>query len=97
MCIRDRDIEALIKNLEAVNDSLQSPKIRESDDFKKCVERFQAKLADLIGVYKSSNSENTADLNKIISDLKTILEEIETLSSHDSKVLDFAKDIVPIK
>ena len=91
------DIEALIKNLEAVNDSLQSPTIRESDDFKKCVERFQAKLADLIGVYKSSNSENTADLNKIISDLKTILEEIETLSSHDSKVLDFVKDIVPIK
>ena len=91
------DIEALIKNLEAVNDSLQSPKIRESDDFKKCVERFQAKLADLSGVYKSSNSEDTTDLNKIISDLKTILEEIETLSSHDSKVLDFAKDIAHIK
>ncbi len=90
-------IEALIKDLEAVNDSLQSPTIRESDDFKKCVERFQAKLADLIGVYKSSTSENTKDLNKIISDLKTILEEIETLSSHDSMVLDFVKDIVPIK
>ena len=91
------DIKALIENLEALNDSLNSPTIRESDDFKKCVRRFQAKLADLIGVYKSSNSENTADLNKIISDLKIILEEIETLSSHDSKVLDFAKDIVPIK
>ena len=91
------DIEALIKNLEAVNDSLQSPTIRESDDFKKCVERFQAKLADLIGVYRSSNSENTTDLNKVISDLKIILEEIEKLSSHDSKVLDFAKDIVLIK
>ena len=91
------DIEALIKNLEAVNDSLNSPTIRESDDFKKCVRRFQAKLADLIGVYKSSNSENTTNLNKIISDLKIILEEIETLSSHDIKVLDFAKDIVPIK
>ena len=91
------DIEALIKNLEAVNDSLQSPILRESDDFKKCVERFQAKLADLIGVYKLSNSENTTDLNKIISDLKALLEEIETLSSHDSKVLDFAKDIMPIK
>ena len=61
------------------------------------MERFQAKLADLIGVYKLSNSENTTDLNKIISDLKTILEEIETLSSHDSKVLDFVKDIVPVK
>ena len=72
------DIEALIKNLEAVNDSLQSPTIRESDDFKKCVERFQAKLADLVGGYKSSNSENTIDLNKIISDLKIILEETES-------------------
>ena len=91
------DIEALIKNLEAVNDSLQSPTIRESDDFKKCVGRFQAKLADLIGVYKSSNSENTTDLKTIVSDLKAILEEIETLSSHDSKVIDFVKDIVPIK
>ena len=91
------DIEALIKNLEAVNDSLQSPKIRESDDFKKCVERFQAKLADLIGVYKSSNSESTIDLKTIVSDLKAILEEIESLSSHDSNVLDFVKDIVPVK
>ena len=91
------DIKALIENLEALNDNLKSTAIRESDDFDECVRRFQAKLADLIGVYKSSNSENTADLNKIISDLKTILEEIETLSSHDSKVLDFAKDIVPIK
>ena len=91
------DIEALIKNLEAVNDSPNSPTIRESDDFKKCVRRFQAKLADLIGVYKSSNSEKTADLKTIISDLKAILEEMDTLSSHDSEVLDFAKDIVPIK
>ena len=91
------DIEALIKNLEAVNDSLQSPTIRESDDFKKCIERFQAKLADLIGVYKSSNSEKTTDLKTIVSDLKAILEEIESLSSHDNEVLDFAKDIVPIK
>ena len=91
------DIEALIKNLEALNDSLQSSEIRESDDFKKCVERFQAKLADLIGVNKSSNSEKTADLKTIVSDLKAILEEIDKLSSHDIKVLDFVKDIVPVK
>ncbi len=91
------DIEALIENLEALDDILNSKTIRESDDFEKCLKRFQAKLADLIGVYKSSNSENITDLNKIISDLKTILEEIEILSSHDSKVLDFVKDIVPIK
>ena len=91
------DIEALIKNLEAVNDSLQSPTIRESDDFKKCVKRFQAKLADLIGVYKASNSEKTTDLKIIVSDLKAILEEIDKLSSHDIKVLDFVKDMVPVK
>ena len=91
------DIEALIKNLEAVNDSLKSLTIRESDDFKKCVEGFQAKLADLIGAYKSSNSEKTVDLKTIVSDLKAILEEIDKLSSHDGKVLDFVKDIVPVK
>ena len=89
------DIEALIKNLEAVNDSLKSPTIRESDDFEKCVRRFQAKLADLIGVYKSSNNENTLDLKPIVTDLKSILEEIDTLSSHDIKVLDFVKDMAP--
>ena len=91
------DIEALIKNLEAVNDSLQSPSVRESDDFKKCVGRFQAKLADLVGVYNSSDSENTTDMKKIVSDLKGILEEIDELSSHDIKVLDFVKDIAPTK
>ena len=91
------DIEALIKNLEAVNDSLQSPTILESDDFKKCVERFQAKLADLIGVYKSSNSESSTDIKSAITDIKLILEEIENLSSHNIKVLEFVKDIVPTK
>ena len=91
------DIEALIKNLEAVNDSLKSSTIRESDDFDKCLKRFQAKLADLKGVFKSSKGEDTVDLKASILDLKVILEEIEKLSSHDLKVLDFAKDIVPTK
>ena len=91
------DIKALIQNLEALNDSLNSTKISDSDDFEDCVVRFQAKLADLIGVYESSNSEKATDLKKIISDLKAILEEIDKLSSHDGKVLDFVKDIVPIK
>jgi hypothetical protein len=89
------DIKALIENLEALNDNLKSSAIRESDDFEKCVKRFQAKLADLIGVYKSSTSESTTDPKTIILDLKVILEEIEKLSSHDSEVLDFVKDIVP--
>ena len=91
------DIEALIKNLEAVNDSLKSATIRESDDFDKCVKRFQAKLADLKSIYTSSNGEDTADLKASILNLKVVLEEIEKLSSHDIKVLDFAKDIVPTK
>ena len=65
------DIEALIKNLEALNDSLKSPTIRENDDFQNCVKRFQAKLADLIRVYKSSNSERIADQKSIILDIKS--------------------------
>ena len=89
------DIEALIRNLEAVNDSLKSPTIRESDDFKKCVERFQAKLADLIGVYNGKSTANTEDTKAIILDLKNILEEIDKLSSYELTILDFVKDIVP--
>ena len=91
------DIKALIQNLEALNDSLNSTTIRESNDFKNCVRRFQAKLADLIGVYESSNSASSKDLKKIIIDMKNILEEIDQLSSHDIKVLEFVKDIVPAK
>ena len=91
------DIKALIENLEALNDNLKSTAIRESDDFNECVRRFQAKLADLVGVYKSSNSESTTDPKSIILDLKVILEEIDKLSSHDRRVLDFVKDITPTK
>ena len=91
------DIKALIENLEALNDNLKSTAIRESDDFDKCVRRFQAKLADLVGVYKSSNSNSTTDPKTIILDLKVILEEIDKLSSHDSRVLDFVKDITSTK
>ena len=89
------DIEALIRNLKAVNDSLKSPTIRESDDFKKCVDRFQAKLADLIRVYNDGNSPSIEDTKTIILDLKDMLEEIDKLSSNKIKILDFVKDIVP--
>ena len=89
------DIEALIGNLEAVNDSLKSPTIRESDDFKKCVDRFQAKLADLVRVYNDGNSPSIEDTKTIILDLKDMLEEIDKLSSNKIKILDFVKDIVP--
>ena len=42
-------------------------------------------------------NSDIADLKTIVSDLKAILEEIDKLSSHDGKVLDFVKDIVPVK
>ena len=67
-------IETFIKTLEAVNDSLKSPTLRESDDFDKCMKRFQAKLADLKVVFKSANGEDTADLKASTLDLKVILE-----------------------
>ena len=91
------DIEALIKNLEALNDNLKSAIIRENDDFHDCVKRFQAKLADLARVYNSSNSDRIADQKSIILDIRVILDEIDTFSSHENRVLDFLKDIVPTK
>ena len=91
------DIKALIQNLEALNDSLNSTTISENDDFENCVRRFQAKLADLIRVYKSSGSTSSKDLKTVITDIKLLLEEIDKLSSHKIKVLEFVKDIVPTK
>ena len=91
------DIKALIQNLEALNDSLNSTIISENDDFENCVRRFQAKLADLIGISKSSNSASSKDLKTVITEIRVILEEIDGLSSHNIKVLEFVKDIVPTK
>ena len=91
------DIKALIQNLEALNDSLNSTIISENDDFENCVRRFQAKLADLIGISKSSNSASSKDLKTVITEVRVILEEIDGLSSHNIKVLEFVKDIVPTK
>ena len=91
------DIKALIQNLEALNESLSSNIIRENNDFENCVRRFQAKLADLIGISKSSNSASSKDLKTVITEIRVILEEIDGLSSHNIKVLEFVKDIVPTK
>ena len=74
--------------------SLQTLQVQKSDDFEKCIGRFQAKLADLIGVYNDKNTVNTEDTKTIISDLKDILEEIDKLSSYEDKILDFVKNIV---
>ena len=91
------DIKALIQNLEALNESLSSNIIRENNDFENCVRRFQAKLADLIGISKSSNSASSKDLETVITEIRVILEEIDGLTSHNIKVLEFVKDIVPTK
>ena len=94
------NIEALIENLEALDDSLKTTTIRESenfDDFKDCVKRFQATLAGLIGISKSSNSNNHENLKSLLQELQLILAELDSLSAHDIKVLDFLNDLAPRK
>ena len=94
------DIEALIKNLEALNDSLETTTIRESenlDDFRDCVKRFQATLAGLIGVSKSSNSNNHENLKLLLQELQLILAELDSLGAHEIKVFDFLNDLAPRK
>jgi len=94
------NIEALIENLEALDDSLKTTTIRESenlDDFRDCVKRFQATLAGLIGISKSSNSNNHENLKSLLQELQLILAELDSLSAHDIKVLDFLNDLAPRK
>ena len=93
------NIEALIENLEALDDSLKTTIIRESenfDDFKDCVKRFQAKLADLIVVSKSSNN-NHENFKPLLQELQLILAELDSLGAHKIKVLDFLNDLAPRK
>ena len=94
------NIEALIENLEALDDSLKTTTIRESenfDDFKDCVKRFQATLADLIGVSKSANGNNHENLKSLLQELRLILAELDSLGAHEIKVLDFLNDLAPRK
>ena len=94
------DIEALIENLEALDDSLKTTTIRESenlDDFRDCVKRFQATLAGLIGISKSSNSNNHENLKSLLQELQLILAELDSFSAHEIKVLNFLNDLAPRK
>ena len=94
------DIEALIENLEALDDSLETTTIRESenlDDFRDCVKRFQATLAGLIGISKSSNSNNHENLKSLLQELQLILAELDSFSAHEIKVLNFLNDLAPRK
>ena len=59
------DIEALIKSLQALSDTLKSTAIREGEslnDFKNSVERFETVFSDLVVMSKSD------DANFFISD-----------------------------
>ena len=94
------DLEALIKNLKALDKSLKSTKIRESknfDDFEKSVKRFQATLAELIVVSKSSDIYKHENLKPLLEKLQLILSELENLGAHEIKVLDFLNDLAPRK
>ena len=94
------DIEALIENLEALDDSLKTTTIRESEnlnDFRDCVKRFQASLADLIVVSKSSDIDKHENLKSLLEDLQLILAELDSLGAHEIKVLDFLNELAPRK
>ena len=94
------NIEALIENLEALDDSLKTTTIRESenfDDFKDCVKRFQATLADLIVMSKSSNNNGHENFKPLLKELQLILVELDSLGAHEIKVLDFLNDLAPRK
>ena len=94
------DIEALIENLEALDDSLKTTTIRESenlDDFRDCVKRFQAALADLIVVSKSSDIYKHENLKPLLEGLQLILAELDSLGAHKINVLDFLNDLAPRK
>ena len=94
------DIEALIENLEALDDSLKTTTIRESenlDGFRDCFKRFQATLADLIVVSESSDVYKHENLKPLLEELQLILSELENLGAHEIKVLDFLDDLAPRK
>ena len=94
------DIEALIENLEALDDSLKTTTIRESknlNDFRDCVKRFQASLADLIVVSKSSDIDKHENLKPLLEEMQLILSELDNLGAHEIKVLDFLNDLAPRK
>ena len=94
------DIKALIENLEALDDSLKTTTIRESenlDGFRDCVKRFQATLADLLVVSKSSDIYKHANLKPLLEELQLVLSELDNLGAHEIKVLDFLNDLAPRK
>jgi galactose-1-phosphate uridylyltransferase len=94
------DIEALIKNLQALSDTLKSTAIREGEslnDFKMSVERFEAVFSDLIGVSKSNLEISSPETKKTLKELSEILTEIGNYSDQQIDILQFVSEIAPKK
>ena len=94
------DIEALIKNLQALSDTLKSTAIRESEsfnDFKESVERFETVFSDLVRMSKSDVELSSTKTKKVLAELSEILTEIGNHSNHQIDILQFVSEITPKK
>ena len=94
------DIEALIKNLQALSDTLKSTAIREGEslnDFKNSVERFETVFSDLVVMSKSDVQISSSETKETLKELSKILTEIGNYSNHQIDILQFVSDITPKK
>ena len=94
------DIEALIKNLQALSDTLKSTAIREGEslnDFKMIVERFEAVFSDLVCMSKSNLEISSPETKKTLKELSEILTEIGNYSNRQIDILQFVSEIEPKK
>ena len=92
------DIEALIKNLQALSDTLKSTAIREGEslnDFKMSVERFEAVFSDLIVMSKSNLEISSPETKNTLKELSEILTEIGNYSNQQIDILQFVSEIEP--
>ena len=94
------DIEALIKSLQALSDTLKSTAIREGEslnDFKNSVERFETVFSDLVVMSKSDVQISSSETKETLKELSKILTEIDSYSNHQIDILQFVSDITPKK
>tara|TARA_Y100000022_G_C12928436_1_gene230477 strand:- start:2 stop:289 length:288 start_codon:yes stop_codon:yes gene_type:complete len=94
------DIEALIKSLQALSDTLKSTAIREGEslnDFKNSVERFETVFSDLVVMSKSDVQISSSQTKETLKELSKILTEIGNYSNHQIDILQFVSDITPKK
>lgn len=94
------DIEALIKSLQALSDTLKSTAIREGEslnDFKNSVERFETVFSDLVVMSKSDVQISSSQTKETLKELSKILTEIGNYTNHQIDILQFVSDITPKK